>query len=188
MRPGAVFLDRDGVINYNREDYVKTPEEFVFLPGSAAAAARLTRAGRALFIISNQAGVGKGLLTEAALAAITRKMLEGLADAGACVQGIYYCPHPPDAGCDCRKPAPGLLHRAAREHGLELSQTVFVGDDQRDLAAGAAAGARTVLVLSGKMSLAEAEALTGETDSLLDPAYVAADLSAAVDWILESSL
>src|SRR5262249_19711489 len=159
MRPGAVFLDRDGVINYNREDYVKTPEEFVFLPGSAAGAARLTRAGRELFIISNQAGVGKGIITQAALSAITRKMLDGLAEAGARVNGVYYSPHPPDAGCDCRKPAPGLLRRAAQEHGLDLSRTIFVGDDRRDLAAGAAAGARTVLVLSGKTSRAGAEAL-----------------------------
>jgi D-glycero-D-manno-heptose 1,7-bisphosphate phosphatase len=185
MRPGAVFLDRDGVINYNREDYVKSPEEFVLLPGAAAAAARLTQAGCALFIISNQAGVGKGVMTEAALAAITRKMLDGLAEAGACVQGIYYCPHSPEAGCDCRKPLPGLLRRAGRDHGLDLSQTVFVGDDRRDLAAGAAAGAPTVLVLTGKTSRADAEALAREMDSA-GPAFVAADLSAAVDWILES--
>lgn len=185
-RSGAVFLDRDGVINYNREDYVKTPEEFVFLPGSVAAAARLTRAGLALFVISNQAGVGKGLITDEALAAITRKMLDGLAAGGACVQGIYYCPHRPDGGCDCRKPAPGLLQRAAREHGLDLAQTHFVGDDRRDVAAGAAAGVRTVLVLSGKTSRAEAEALARETGSAFEPAYVAADLSAAADWILEN--
>jgi D-glycero-D-manno-heptose 1,7-bisphosphate phosphatase len=185
-RSGAVFLDRDGVINYNREDYVKSPEEFVFLPRSAAAAARLTRAGWALFVISNQAGVGKGLLTDEALAAITRKMLDGLAAAGACVQGVYYCPHLPDGGCDCRKPAPGLLRRAAREHGLDLARTFFVGDDRRDVAAGAAAGVRTLLVLSGKTSRAEADALAGETGTAFEPAYVAADLSAAADWILEN--
>jgi D-glycero-D-manno-heptose 1,7-bisphosphate phosphatase len=185
VRPGAIFLDRDGVINYNREDYVKTPEEFQFLPGSAAAVARLTRAGRAIFVVSNQAGRAKGLISEAALDAITEKMLSGLAAAGARVSEVYYCTHHPEAACDCRKPAPGMLLRAAREHGVRLADAVFVGDDPRDVAAGAAAGTRTVLVLSGKSGRAVADRLLACGERA--PTHVADDLSAAVDWILDQT-
>jgi histidinol-phosphate phosphatase family protein len=176
----AIFLDRDGVINYNREDYVKSPEEFVFLPGSAEAAARLTRAGHALFVVSNQAGVGRGRMRREDLEAVTGKMLAGLEAAGASIRGIYYCLHQPEDACNCRKPAPGLLEHAAREHGLDLSRSIIVGDHARDLTAGAARGARGVLVLSGMTSPAEVAALPHPPD------HVAADLSAAVDWILDN--
>jgi histidinol-phosphate phosphatase family protein len=175
----AVFLDRDGVINYNREEYVKSPEEFVFLPGSATAVARLSSAGFGVFVVSNQAGVGKGLMTERTLDAITERMREGLAAEGGLLQGVYYCPHRPDAGCDCRKPKPGLLRQAAREHGIDLSRALMIGDAPRDIEAGAAVGARTVLVLSGKTSAAHGAEFTPR------PSHIAADLSAAVDWILE---
>lgn len=179
--PGAIFLDRDGVINYNRDDYVKRPEEFVFLPGSAAAAARLTRAGREIFIVSNQAAVARGLMTHAALAAVSEKMLSGLEEAGARVRGVYYCPHRPEDACDCRKPAPGLLLRAAHEHGVDLASAIVIGDQALDLHAAAAVGAQGILVLSGKTSRAEVDRLP------LPPLYVAADLWAAVDWILDSN-
>jgi len=178
---GAIFLDRDGVINYNREDYVKSPEEFVFLPGSAQAAARLTRAGHDLFIVSNQAGVGRGRMGREDLEAVTRKMLAGLEAAGARIREVYYCVHEPEDACGCRKPAPGLLERAAREHGVDLTRSIVVGDHARDLAAGQACGARGVLVLSGMTSAADVERLPHPPD------HVAADLSAAVDWILDSS-
>jgi histidinol-phosphate phosphatase family protein len=178
---GAIFLDRDGVINYNREDYVKRPEELVFLPGSAAAAARLTRAGYTLLIVSNQAGVGRGRMSREDLEAVTRKMIDGLEAEGARIGGVYYCLHRPEEACGCRKPAPGLLERAAREHGIDLSRSLIVGDQERDLAAGAAVGARGVLVLSGKTSLAEADRLPHP------PIHVAADLTAAVDWILDNA-
>jgi histidinol-phosphate phosphatase family protein len=204
----AVFLDRDGVINYNKEEYVRTPEEFVFLPGSPGAVARLCRAGCSVFVVSNQAGVGKGLITEEMLAAITERMCDGLAACGGVLQGVYYCPHRPDAGCDCRKPNPGLLRQAARDHGIDLTQAIMVGDAHRDIQAGAAVGARTVLVLSGKTSRAALAALAAPGSWLLAPgvkgpgqepgarsqeppsslelpSFVAADLCAAVDWILE---
>jgi histidinol-phosphate phosphatase family protein len=177
--PGAIFLDRDGVINYNREDYVKSPEEFVLLPGSAAAVARLTREGHDVFIVSNQAGVGRGRMSREDLEAVTRKMLAGLEAAGARVRGVYYCLHSPEDACDCRKPAPGLLERAAREHAIDLSRSIVVGDHPRDLAAGAALGAEGILVLTGLTSLEDADRLPRA------PIHVAADLSAAVDWILD---
>jgi D-glycero-D-manno-heptose 1,7-bisphosphate phosphatase len=174
----AVFLDRDGVINYNRADYVKSPAELVMLPGSAAAVARLHAAGWPVFLISNQAGVGRGVMSASDLEAVTRKLERALADAGAVLSGIYYCAHHPEAGCDCRKPAPGLLLRAAREHNLDLARSFFIGDDPRDLRAGHAAGVPTVLVLSGISG--EAQVVAVEPP----PAYVAADLAAAVDWVL----
>jgi histidinol-phosphate phosphatase family protein len=179
---GAIFLDRDGVINYNREDYVKSPEEFLFLPGAPQAVARLTRAGRLLFVVSNQAGVGRGRMRREDLEAVTRKMLEGLESAGARIRQVYYCVHHPEDACGCRKPAPGLLERAAREHGVDLTRSIVVGDHARDLAAGQACGARTVLVLSGMTSGEDVEHLPNPPD------HVAVSLGAAVEWILDSTV
>jgi histidinol-phosphate phosphatase family protein len=177
----AVFLDRDGVLNYNRRDYVKSPDELVMLAGSAEAVARLSVAGWPVFVISNQAGIGRGLMAEEDLAAITRKLEASLASAGGRLSGIYYCRHHPQARCECRKPRPGLLLRAAREHRLDLARSYFVGDDPRDVAAGAAAGVPTILVLSGVAGLIQAAGLDPA------PAHVARDLGEAVEWILTRS-
>jgi histidinol-phosphate phosphatase family protein len=174
----CVFLDRDGVLNYNRRDYVKSPEELVMLDGSAAAAARLHDAGWPLFLISNQAGIGRGVMTADDLDGITRKLEAALAEAGVVLSGVYYCVHRPESGCDCRKPRPGLLLRAAREHGLDLARSFFVGDDPRDVAAGRAAGVKTILVLTGVSGSADVATLDPA------PAYVAPDLAGAVEWIL----
>jgi D-glycero-D-manno-heptose 1,7-bisphosphate phosphatase len=173
----AVFLDRDGVLNYNRSDYVKSPEELVLLPGSAAAVARLCAAGWPVFLISNQAGIARGVMTAEDLEAVTGKLERALVEAGGALEAIYYCRHRPDAGCDCRKPRPGMLLRAAAEHGLDLAHSFFVGDDPRDVRAGAAAGVPTLLVLSG---VAPASAPEMEPR----PIHVSRDLAEAVDWIL----
>src|SRR5688500_2758238 len=109
----AIFLDRDGVLNYNRSDYVKTPEELVMLPGSAAAVGRLRQAGWPVFLISNQAGIARGVMSAEDLERVTAKLHQALAEAGGGLVGVYYCRHHPEAGCDCRKPQPGLLLRAA---------------------------------------------------------------------------
>src|SRR5947208_471020 len=110
----AVFLDRDGVLNYNRTDHIKRPEEYLPIPGAAEAVARLKRTGWAVVVVSNQSGLARGLFGEEALAAIMTKMQSVLAAAGGGADAVYYCPHAPEAGCDCRKPAPGLLLRAQR--------------------------------------------------------------------------
>lgn len=146
----TIFLDRDGVINRNRADYVKEWSEFRFLPGTRRAIARLTRAGYRIFIITNQACVGKGLVSQAALDAMHQRMLCEIEGAGGRIEAILYCPHRSDEGCRCRKPAPGLLLRARDEYGVDLRRAIVVGDSLTDMRAAAAVGARGILVFSGR--------------------------------------
>lgn len=146
---GWVVLDRDGVINRDRADYVKTPEELVFLPGSLSAIAALGRAGFGVVVATNQSGVGRGLLDAADLGAIHDRLQAEVSAAGGHLAGIFVCPHAPDAGCACRKPRPGLLERFAHwAHVAPVAMTV-VGDAARDLEAARAVGARAVLVRTG---------------------------------------
>jgi len=142
-----IFLDRDGVINKKmpEHDYVKSWQEFQFLPGAIEGLRRLTVAGYKIFLITNQQGVGKGLMTEGDLQSIHEKMSAALTAAGVKIMAIYYCPHLESAGCYCRKPQPGLLFRAAREHYLDLTKSFFIGDSPSDLEAGRRAGCRTIM-------------------------------------------
>lgn len=153
----VIFLDRDGVINRKAPegDYVKNWGEFEFLPGAVTALKMLVRASYELYLISNQAGISRGLFTEADLGEIHKRMEMALGREGVSFAGIYFCPHGREDGCECRKPKPGLLFRAARENRLNLKNIIFIGDDERDMAAGRAAGCKTVLV-GGKLSLLEA--------------------------------
>lgn len=146
--PKAIFLDRDGVLNRKpvRARYVRRWEEFEWMPGAIEAVRELKRAGYLVIVISNQAGVGGGQMTESDLQDIHRRMQEDLNKAGASLDAFYYCPHAVDAGCGCRKPKPGLLQRAQRDFSLDLSATIFIGDDPKDLEAGKAAGSPTYLV------------------------------------------
>ena len=147
----AVFLDRDGVINRGPADggYILRWEDFHFLPGVAEAIALLRGAGWTIVVASNQRCVGKGLLPIEELEAIHQKMNEELARAGAKLDGIYYCPHGKETACDCGKPAPGMLLKAAREHDIDLNQSWMVGDSERDIEAGKRAGCRTVRITGG---------------------------------------
>ena len=145
----TVFLDRDGVINRNRADYVKQWSEFRFLPGARRAIAGMTRAGYRLFIITNQACIGKGLVARSALDEMHRRMLRAIERAGGHVEAVLYCPHRSDEGCGCRKPAPGLLHRAQDEYGVDLRHAIVIGDSLTDMSAAAAAGVPGILVFSG---------------------------------------
>jgi D-glycero-D-manno-heptose 1,7-bisphosphate phosphatase len=185
LRP-AVFLDRDGVLNvYLPGDYVKTPAELRLLPGVAAAVRRLNDAGLPVFVISNQQGVAKGLMSEADLSDVDRALKEGLAaEGGARVEQSYYCPHAASERCECRKPRAGLLLQAARDHGLDLSRSVFVGDTETDAQAARAAGVGAfVLVLTGKHRDPAAAADTARFP--VAPDHVAADLNGAVAWVLD---
>jgi len=180
---GAVFLDRDGVINENA--YVNRPEDLVLIPGSAEAIARLNRAGIRVFVVTNQGGVAMGHLTEETLAEIHKHLHELLAEQGAHLDGIDYCPHMSSArvaeyrlDCPARKPGTGMLERARDAHGIDLSESVLVGDATTDLLAGETAGCRTILVrtgFGGKDGKAEVR-----------PTVEAADLAAAVDMILSA--
>lgn len=144
-----VVLDRDGVINRDSATFIKSPAEWIPLEGSLEAIAILSKAGFTVSVASNQSGIGRGLLDREALHAIHRKMRRAVRAAGGSIDLIVYCPHLPGEGCDCRKPAPGLLQRLAKRYGVSMRGVPVVGDSERDLAAARAVGARPVLVLSG---------------------------------------
>jgi D-glycero-D-manno-heptose 1,7-bisphosphate phosphatase len=143
-----ILLDRDGVINKRmpKGDYVKNWDEFQFLPGAIKAVSLLSSNGYKIYIISNQAGVARKLMTKKDLETIHRRMIRELAKKGGRINGIYYCPHGRDDGCECRKPRSGLLFQAANEHYFDLTKSVFLGDDKRDIEAGQAAGCRTIVI------------------------------------------
>jgi D-glycero-D-manno-heptose 1,7-bisphosphate phosphatase len=147
----AIFLDRDGVLNvYLPGDYVKNPAELTLIPGVPEAVRALNEAGYPVFLISNQQGVAKGLMTLDELATVSKVLNDRLADAGATINQSYYCPHA-SGSCECRKPKPGMLLRAAAEHDIDLASSVFIGDTETDAEAARAAGVgRFFLVLSGK--------------------------------------
>ena len=146
---GLLILDRDGVINQDSSEFVKSPAEWRPLPGSIEAIARLSRAGYTVAVASNQSGLARGLLDRAALRAMHRKLRRLVAAQGGKVARIVVCPHGPDDGCACRKPMPGLLIRLARHFDTSLDDVPVVGDSLRDLQAAARAGARPVLVRTG---------------------------------------
>ncbi len=150
--PQAIFLDRDGVINERRVNHVTRWEEFVFLPGVKAALARLAALRLPVYVVTNQAIINRGLVTGATVEAMHGRMLGEVAAAGGSIAAVAYCPHRPDEGCACRKPAPGMLHTLAARYRLDPARCLMVGDTCGDLLAGRAAGCRTALVLTGQGS------------------------------------
>ncbi|HVB72015.1 MAG TPA: D-glycero-beta-D-manno-heptose 1,7-bisphosphate 7-phosphatase [Ktedonobacteraceae bacterium] len=179
----TIFIDRDGVINENRSDYVKSWSEFRFLPGSREAIATLTKAGHRIVVCTNQAGVAKGLISIDTVEEIHRNMLAGIQEVGGVIEKIYYCTHSADANCDCRKPRPGMLFKASRELDLDLSDAIFVGDSITDIQAGTAAGVRTMLVLTGLGM----EHFRKHSQQMGPPFRVALNLKHAADVILQGT-
>lgn len=149
MKPW-VLLDRDGVINADSDDYIKSPQEWLPIPGSLEAIALFNKAGFNVGVATNQSGIARGMYTLATLEAIHAKMHQLLAPFGGRIDAIAFCPHGPDDGCHCRKPKPGLLHAIANEHGFPLRNVPYIGDSFRDLEAAMAVEATPILVLSGK--------------------------------------
>ncbi|MBI3900441.1 MAG: D-glycero-beta-D-manno-heptose 1,7-bisphosphate 7-phosphatase [Gammaproteobacteria bacterium] len=145
-----VILDRDGVINQDADDYIKSPEEWIPVPGSLEAIARLHREGYRVVVISNQSGVARGLFDTDMLMQIHAKMIEAVRAKGGEIDSIYFCPHGPDDGCRCRKPLPGLFEEVADRLKVNLQNVYAVGDSERDLIAARDATARPVLVRTGK--------------------------------------
>jgi D-glycero-D-manno-heptose 1,7-bisphosphate phosphatase len=145
-----VVLDRDGVINLDSDQYIKSPEEWKPIPGSLEAIARLTQAGFRVVVATNQSGLGRGLFDMATLNAMHDKMHKAVNQLGGRIDAVFFCPHAQDAGCDCRKPKPGMLREIAARFDLALAGVPVIGDSLRDLQAASAAGARPVLVLTGK--------------------------------------
>jgi len=145
-----VILDRDGTINVDSDEFIKSPQEWTPLPGALEAIARLNRAGWHCVIASNQSGLGRGLFDVASLNAMHAKMHKLLAGLGGRIDAVFYCPHTADEGCLCRKPLPGLFEQIGERFGTELRGTPVVGDGLRDLQAGVLAGCEPHLVLTGK--------------------------------------
>lgn len=145
-----IILDRDGVINYDSDEYVKSVDEWIPLPGSIEALAKLTQAGYQIAIATNQSGISRGYFTVATLDAMHQKMINLAEQAGAKIDHIAYCPHGPDDNCDCRKPLPGLIHQIEKALNVSAKGCYMVGDSLRDLQAGQAAGLVPALVLTGK--------------------------------------
>jgi len=179
----AVFLDRDGTINVEK-DYLCRPEEFTFIPGAPQAIRALKDAGFLVIVVSNQSGVARGYFGPAEVEALHAHMQSELAPFATAIDAFYYCPHHPLAGvapyrvdCDCRKGRPGMLLQAAREYGIDLSRSFMIGDKAADIEAGQAAGCTSVLVLTGYG--AETALKTN-----LTPFAICADLGAAAAAIL----
>jgi D-glycero-D-manno-heptose 1,7-bisphosphate phosphatase len=184
----AIFIDRDGTLN---EDigYVSAPEELMLYPWAAEAVRLVNRAGLKAIVITNQSGIARGMYTEQTLGAIHEKMIEELRAHGAMLAGVYYCPHHPEVGdaryriaCDCRKPQPGMLDRAARDHNIDLSRSFVIGDKASDINLARNAGARAALVLTGYGR----ETLERPDLWPCEPALVAENLLEAAKLILDT--
>jgi len=152
-----VILDRDGVINQDSDQFIKTPEEWVAIPGSLEGIALLNQSGFRVVVATNQSGIGRGLFDMNALNAMHAKLHRALVTLGGHIDAIFFCPHAADDGCDCRKPKPGMFLEIARRLDVDLKGVTAIGDSSRDLAAAAAVGCATILVRTGKGKATEAE-------------------------------
>lgn len=181
----AIFLDRDGTLNVER-NYLYRIADLELVPGAAEAVRRINRAGYLAIVVTNQAGIARGMFDAAAVETLHAHLAQVLAATGARLDAFYFCPHHPEftGACGCRKPAPGMLLQAAGEHGIDLARSWLVGDTPGDLGAGHAAGCRTVLVRTGYG--ARSEALLAVAP--VQPDAIADDVLAAVDYIVARGL
>lgn len=179
-----LILDRDGVINEDSDDFIKSADEWQPIPGSIEAIARLSRAGFRVYIATNQSGLGRGLFTQQQLDGIHEKMLGMVNAMGGRVEGIFYCPHQPDANCECRKPKPGLLLQISRDARQTLHKVPVIGDSLRDLEAALAVDAMPVLVKTGKGSNTLAK-LKESNPAMLKKVQVYRSLAAAAMALLD---
>ncbi len=177
-----VILDRDGVINEDSDNYIKSPEEWMPIPGSLEAMARLNHYGYKIAVATNQSGLARGLFTIDDLNAIHQKMRTLLDRVGGHFEGVFFCPHGPDEGCECRKPRTGLLHQIARRLGTSLNDVPIIGDSKRDLDSATLVGALPILVRTGK-----GERMLKTHPELLNTTAVYPNLAAAADAIIKLS-
>jgi len=176
----VIFLDRDGVINRDPGggDYIKSWKEFEFLPGSIEAIKKLNKHHYEIFIISNQAGVGRGLFSQEALDDITKNMLKEIERKGARITSVTYCTHRKEQGCDCRKPGTGMIKKVTKGLEIDFKNTYFVGDSKLDVGAGKNMGCKTILLLTGKEDPADVKNWKEAPD------FIKRDLEEAVEWVL----
>lgn len=172
----AVFLDRDGTIN-EESGYLSSPENLSLIKGAAEAVKKLNNIGIKVIVISNQSGVGRGYFSEKDLARVNKRLIDLLSSYGARIDAIYYCPHHPDDNCECRKPKPGLLKKAALEHSVDLTRSYVVGDKKTDVELAGNAGSKGILVKTGFGS--------GQLKTMASaPLFVAEDILDAAEWII----
>ena len=175
-----VILDRDGVINQDSAAFIKSPDEWIPIPGSLEAIAKLKQAGYQVVVATNQSGLARGLFNIENLTAIHSKMLKMLAELGGDIDAIFYCPHGPDDGCTCRKPGVGMFLEIADRLSTPLANVPAIGDALRDIQAAQCSGAKAILVGTGKGQ----HTVEQHADTLADTPYYT-DLATAVDAILE---
>jgi len=152
-----VILGRDGILNEFREDHIKAPEEWVAVPGALEAVSRLNHAGWHVVVATNQAGIGRGMIDMAAVNAVHAHMMRNLQQLGGRIDAVFFCPHTPEDGCDCRKPLPGLMQTIGERYGVDLAMVPMVGDTLRDLQAAQAAGCEPHLVRTGRAAALDAD-------------------------------
>jgi D-glycero-D-manno-heptose 1,7-bisphosphate phosphatase len=182
--PKLVILDRDGTINEDRADFVKSADEWVPLAGALEAIARLNQAGWHTVVVTNQSGIGRGLFDMSALNAMHVKMNQALHRLGGRIDAVFFCPHSPQDACTCRKPLPGLFELVAERYGIELAGVPAVGDSARDLEAAAAAGCRPHLVRTGKLAQASDDELAA-LRRVAPALQVHADLGAFAEALIQ---
>lgn len=176
----TVFIDRDGVINHDSDAYIKHPDEFHFIARSPDAIALLNAGGFQVILITNQSAVGRGMISGRTLDTIFQKMTHGVTKAGGRIKDIFFCPHTPDQGCNCRKPEPGMILQAVDRHDIDLKKTFMIGDSAKDIECGKNAGcAVTILVKTGNGE----KALAALTQKGIAPDFIAKDLYEAACWI-----
>lgn len=177
--PSFILIDRDGVINADRDDYVKNVHELVVFDWAPPAIARANQAGYSVAVVSNQQGVGKGIISEEDLIGIEGAIRRGVEEAGGRIETFSYCRHLKAEGCACRKPAPGMILDLHKRFGFDLARTYYVGDTPKDVQAARAAGCGAVLVLSGYTSIDLVPLLPDAPDQ------VCAHLGEAIDWVIQ---
>lgn len=175
----VVILDRDGVINFDSDEYIKSPEEWIPIPHSLEAIAKLNQAGFTVFVITNQSGLARGLFDLKTLEKIHKKMRDAILKEGGKIEKIYFCPHLSEDYCDCRKPLPGMLKQLESDYGIHLKKAYVVGDSFRDIESGLSIGAKTILVKTGKGE----KALLKHADELKNT-VITDNLMTAVNYIL----
>jgi histidinol-phosphate phosphatase family protein len=175
----VVFIDRDGTIIEDK-DFIKSPDEIEFIPGSIEALRILKKMGYKIIVISNQSGIGRGILTEKMVKEVNDSFIRQLREKGTSIDALYYCPHHPEDGCNCRKPETGMIRRAVAEHKLYLKEAVVIGDKLSDIEMGRRIGAKSILVLTG-YGKKEREKLQ---DAMSKPDFIADDLLAAVKQLV----
>jgi len=181
MKEKVVFLDRDGVINYDSSEYIKSWNEFVFIPKSKKAVKLLSDYGFSIIIISNQSGINRKLILKDELDRIHVNMIKSLGECGGIIKDIFYCPHTPEQECRCRKPKTGLIEKAQKKYNIDLLSSVMVGDSAKDIECAKKSGCKKAILVQTGNGIESEKILS---DRNIFPDYIARDIYHAVQWII----